>query len=79
MISKMMRTFLALDLSLVNFFMKIHSVVIEILVIIPLSIGGGVCCMNDFQSVKETCLSQDRSLIKFSWRYGAWQRCALYR
>ena len=25
--------------------------------------------MNGFQSVKETFLWQDRSLIKFSWRY----------
>ena len=25
--------------------------------------------MNDFRSVKETFLWQDRSLIKFSWRY----------
>ena len=38
-------------------------------VIIPLSAGGGLCSTNDFQSVKETSLQQDTSLIKFSWRY----------
>ena len=36
-------------------------------VILPLS--GGVCSTNDFQSVKETSLGQDRSLIKLSWKY----------
>ena len=47
--------------------------------------------MNNFQSVKETSLSQDRSLIKFhgdtirSYSLvrcaiaGAWQRSVLYR
>ena len=45
--------------------MKIRSVVIK--VIIPLSVGGDL--LNDFQNVRETSLWQDRSLIKFSWRY----------
>ena len=29
--------------------------------------GGGLRSTNDFQSVKETSIWQDRSLIKFSW------------
>ena len=48
--------------------MKVRSVVIKILgVTIPLSAGGGPRSTTDFQSVKETSLQQDRSLIKFSW------------
>ena len=35
----------------------------------PLSVGGGLRSTNDFQSVKETSLGKDRSLIKFSWSY----------
>ena len=34
-----------------------------------MSVGGGLHSMNDFQNVKETSLSQDRSLLKFSLRY----------
>ena len=50
--------------------MKIRAVAIKILrVIIPLSVGGGLHFTSDFHSVKETTLWQDRSLIKFSWRY----------
>ena len=69
-------------------FMKMRPVVIKILgVIIPLSVGGGLHSTNDFQNVNEASLSQDRSLIKFSWSYclvrfataGVWRRSALYR
>ena len=35
----------------------------------PSSVARGLRSMNDFQNVKETSLSQDRSLIKFSWRH----------
>ena len=34
-----------------------------------LSTGGGPRSTNDLQSVKKTSLWQDRTLIKFSWRY----------
>ena len=34
-----------------------------------LNVGRGLHSMNCFQSVKETFLSQGRSLIKFSWGY----------
>ena len=48
--------------------MKIRSVLIKILVVIMLlSIGGGLRTTNDLQSVKETSQWQDRNLIKFSW------------
>ena len=51
----------------------------------PLSVGGGLRSTNDFQNVKETSLSKDRSLIKSSWSYrlvrctsaGVWRRSAL--
>ena len=36
---------------------------------ITLSAGRGLRSTNDFQSVKEISLWQDRSLMKFSWRY----------
>ena len=50
--------------------MRIRSVVIKISrVIIPLSAGAGLHSMNSFQSVKEASLWQDRSIMKFSWRY----------
>ena len=29
--------------------------------------GGSLRSTNDFQNIKEASLSQDRSLIKFSW------------
>ena len=35
----------------------------------PLNVRGGLRPTNEFQNVKETSLSQDRSLIKFSLRY----------
>ena len=35
----------------------------------PLNVGGGLRSTNDIQSVKETSLWQDKSLIQFSWRY----------
>ena len=38
-------------------------------VIVPLSVGGGLRSTIVFQSVKETSLWQDGSLVKFSWRY----------
>ena len=34
-----------------------------------MGVGGGLHSTDDFQSVMETSLSQDTSLVKFSWRY----------
>ena len=71
MISKILWGFLNSGSKSGKNFMKIRSLVIKILgeFIIPLSVGGGLHSTNDFQSVKETSPWQDRSLIKFSWRY----------
>ena len=46
-----------------------HSCYYELLIEVLPGVGGGLHFTDDFQIVVETSLSQNTSLVKFSWRY----------